>query len=774
MATALGDSLILSDTIEARSRPNISWKSPSIENPPVSALSGAAPLIYYQHALCIRCRRLLRASKLLKAKMQKPGEVELGYNLSELLASAARGCHLCSIFMSHLEGPCWRGNGIVRDVEMIFISLYPATEDSWVSSALDAVRKAGGIILSTIDISGGIWKDIHHTIPYMISVEVNSDLGTGGRSSWSCISATSGPTNANEGRIAGSGLANLYQPSCPKRECISESTGSDDSMELVKWWLDYCLQHHDTCSASSLSQALPTRLIEVSSAGTTKIVRLFSPTYDHSSIRYLALSHCWGRAQMFKLTAKNYDEMHIEIPCYLLSRTFQDAIEITRRLGYNYLWIDSLCIQQDSQEDWEREALRMGEYYGNAVCTIAALGSADGSGGCFKSRNPLRMQECVIHSNNKRSLRIQAALPLRHEFDSTLAPLHKRAWVVQERLLSPRTLYYGSTGVYWECRTANVAEWNPDGITVVPPTRTDLNERPVDTSLKQHYWDLHTAPNTPERKWNFHTVWYRIVGSYTGALLTFPTDKLVAIAGLVAQLQKRFGLSFCAGVWSKYSAIDLIWRVNVLEARKGQHREHPLRRLPNEAPTWSWASSPYPVEHPHMIFWKAAGENLHLTELACVKIRDKKESQGREATEATVKTFTAAGAQCKLTLSIPLLKCAVFSRKINDVISYDLRPFGAGGEVANTSLCGITPDIPGLAEGKEVWCVFVLGQAYYEETARYLWSRTCHGIAVERADDAWRRVGYFHLASDKDLQKVRSQVEGSTDPIHSMRSIVLS
>lgn len=774
LTITLGDHLILSDTVEARSRPDISWKSPSIENPVVPASNGARQFMYKQHALCTRCRRLLRASSLLLAKMQKPGELELGYNLPELLASAARGCHLCSIFMSHLEGPCWRGDGIVRDVKGVYISFHPDNTDSWISSALDAVKKAGGMIISPLGDFTSISTNTLGNIPYTVNVEVDSNLDSGGRASWSYISATSGPADRNETGMAGSASGNLGQRFLPKRDSFNESTGSDDSIELARWWLDYCLRHHDTCSDSVLPQVLPTRLVEISSAGSPGNVRVFSPADGQTFIPYLALSHCWGGTQILKLNTNNYNDMYIQIPRVSLSKTFQDAIEITRCLGYKYLWIDSLCIQQDSWEDWEREALRMGEYYGNAICTIAALASVDGLGGCFKSRNPLRMLECVVNSSNERSLRISAHQPMRYEFDSNLAPLHKRAWVVQERLLSRRTLYYGSTGLYWECRTASTAEWRPDGIAAVPPTQKDQN-RPVDKSLKRHYWDLDKVSDSAENIWDFHRLWYGIVEIYTGAFLTFPTDKLIAIAGLVAPLEKRFDLSFQAGIWSRYSTIDLIWKVDVMKTRKSQHQEHPPRRLPNEAPTWSWASSPYPVEHPHMIYWKGGGENLHITELCSVKIMNEEYREGRGATDNAIRNLKAVGAQCELTLSVPPFKCTIFSRNINDVISRYLRPFRADGEVSDTALCDITMDIPALAEeGEEVLCLFILGQAYYEETARHPWSRKFHGIAVQQAEDVWRRVGYFETNSDKDLNQVRSQVEGSKDPIHRLRSIVLS
>jgi hypothetical protein len=65
-----------------------------------------------------------------------------------------------------------------------------------------------------------------------------------------------------------------------------------------------------------------------------------------------------------------------------LSRTFQDAVRITRELGERYLWIDSLCIIQDDEDDWAREAALMAEVYRNSYCTLTGLSSKDSTEGC--------------------------------------------------------------------------------------------------------------------------------------------------------------------------------------------------------------------------------------------------------------------------------------------------------------------------------------------------------------------------------------------------------
>lgn len=92
-------------------------------------------------------------------------------------------------------------------------------------------------------------------------------------------------------------------------------------------------------------------------------------------IVYAALSHVWGdveAAPPLKTIRGNYDEMKEGIPLFRLPPNFADAVETCRRLGVQFIWIDSLCIIQDSDEDWQQEAGTMHEVYRNAEVTIVA------------------------------------------------------------------------------------------------------------------------------------------------------------------------------------------------------------------------------------------------------------------------------------------------------------------------------------------------------------------------------------------------------------------
>ncbi|ORY17342.1 heterokaryon incompatibility protein-domain-containing protein, partial [Clohesyomyces aquaticus] len=174
-----------------------------------------------------------------------------------------------------------------------------------------------------------------------------------------------------------------------------------------------CTTNHTHCHEPTGSRNIkyPKRVLELRNSS----VRLCE---DLEPERYACLSHCWGSTtEMIKTTMATLDRFKHAVPRDALQRTFRDAIEICRRLEIHFLWIDSLCIIQDSDEDWKEQASHMADIYENAFITIASTWAGNTSKGCFS-----------------RTKSIFLAKP---DF-----PLLSRAWTFQELLLSPRVLYF--------------------------------------------------------------------------------------------------------------------------------------------------------------------------------------------------------------------------------------------------------------------------------------------------------------------------------------------
>lgn len=208
---------------------------------------------------------------------------------------------------------------------------------------------------------------------------------------------------------------------------------------------------------------LPSRLVYIDArayadSGYTNNVRLCLAKDCDSKIHYVALSHRWGGSSLLNLTAATYQSMLQDVPTKQLSKNIQDAIQIACRLGFSYIWIDSLCIIQDSQEDWIRESANMRSIYAGAICTIAATGSENADGGCFHQRNSLSLYPCRLVGTPDWGIYVQRDELFDFERGVDQSSLNQRAWVFQERLLSPRILHFGSEMLFWECQLRSASE----------------------------------------------------------------------------------------------------------------------------------------------------------------------------------------------------------------------------------------------------------------------------------------------------------------------------
>lgn len=121
------------------------------------------------------------------------------------------------------------------------------------------------------------------------------------------------------------------------------------------------------CERATPPPLLPTRYLNVDSNPPRLCV-----AEDGARGFYVALSHCWGKTQPLRTTSATIADRLISIPTADMPQTFRDAVLITRELGLEYLWIDSLCIVQDSQEDWEKESAKMGDIYRHLPATAGA------------------------------------------------------------------------------------------------------------------------------------------------------------------------------------------------------------------------------------------------------------------------------------------------------------------------------------------------------------------------------------------------------------------
>jgi hypothetical protein len=428
-------------------------------------------------------------------------------------------------------------------------------------------------------------------------------------------------------------------------------------------WLGDCADNkaHIRCNKTisgrnldARTAQLPTRCIEIyephqfhtQSNASVSLVSEYTPKIRLRETRklrgpYLILSHRWRSDTMnCNTTVHNYQKRLLDIDFQSLTKTFQDAIRITCGLGVRHLWIDSVCIIQagDGGLDFKRESVKMANYYQQSLLTIA---------GTYLPRGPTvtdvvldgdvpRHNEAASSTSQRRSpgiippaearelphiirlpyrnregtmkgnfylIHIRATSESHREHVQT-SELFSRGWVFQEWLLSRRMIYYTPSGIVLECQEEcrnTVGEtcdnkWEGGSFqwSLEDKTSTKLLPGPVELTIP-----------TWKHKPSFDN-WYKIVSRYMEKGLTYPSDRLVALAGIASEFKEymKIGVAedpshpcYISGLWKNDIRMGLLWAPwNESWASADQHQlvqatAHSVDRIKG-MPSWSWASFP--------------------------------------------------------------------------------------------------------------------------------------------------------------------------------------
>ncbi|KAI0382139.1 heterokaryon incompatibility protein-domain-containing protein [Hypomontagnella monticulosa] len=331
-----------------------------------------------------------------------------------------------------------------------------------------------------------------------------------------------------------------------------------EAAPLFRKWLQECVSQHPKCRRTIAGHSicdegasiLPTRILSVQGDSDSD-VRLLESSGLRG--RYCILSYCWGEPSRHppKTTTDNLCNHLVGIRFHDMPKTFRDAIMITRSLGIDYLWIDSLCIVQDDHDDWANESKLMGDYYGNATLMIGAAGAKDPTEGCF---NVDRLQTPVftapIADKNRQVIGsfYISLLPRNHTRGTDFSPLRHRGWAAQEWYLSRRKLIFMPGGVTWACKEA----------------------------------ELHERGSITDNALYEYNSWSLFLEFYTSAHLTFASDRLQAIQGVANALSSAHDGIYAYGLWEDELTTNLIWESSNVSS--------PMGDLP-DVPSWSWAAT---------------------------------------------------------------------------------------------------------------------------------------------------------------------------------------
>lgn len=350
---------------------------------------------------------------------------------------------------------------------------------------------------------------------------------------------------------------------------IQRHLGSDSSFELMRSWYETCRSDHQ--HRNTHASFAPKRLIEIVE-GSSFVLRLRN-NMENSGQPYIALSYCWGPPPHLQVKKFSLDGWDASIPTENLPQTIKDAVTVAHQLGITYLWVDSLCIVQDDESDKALQLSQMSQIYKSATVTVIASRAHKASEGFLGQRN-LQIKEP--------RLRLPYKCPLSGDLGSILLcpilqepeePVDKRAWCLQERILSPIVLEFGTTQTRWICSESQLREGFTDG--GVPEFGRESREY----RINPHHYEKYSKSKSRGHRGHVG-LWERTVEKYSRMGITNAEDWLDAISALAMEYSKYFEGRYFAGLWESHILPQLIWY------RYPPSDEIPVHHL---FPSWSWA-----------------------------------------------------------------------------------------------------------------------------------------------------------------------------------------
>ncbi|KAE8315424.1 HET-domain-containing protein [Aspergillus transmontanensis] len=294
----------------------------------------------------------------------------------------------------------------------------------------------------------------------------------------------------------------------------------------IRTWLRECKGH---------------RVIEVNPPG-----RQYARVLESNNLPFLTLN------------TSNYVQLAQYLDEETLPSTVRDAIAITHTLSIPYLWVDALCIIQDSEEDKAREITRMKDIYASSTLTIVAAAAESASKGFLYPRR--------------------------------LEPIAKRAWTMQEQLLSNRTLTFTTRTMMWTCHEGikNFA----NSLYFPHDLDAGYNANDEKYSLNLHSLLLHPEEACADKEKSL-SCWMRLVTAYSIRITSFERDKLNALAGIASHPSFTYALGpgYFAGLWQYNLARQLTWQTSSWHRTLAEDESFTFSRsVAYQAPSWSWAS----------------------------------------------------------------------------------------------------------------------------------------------------------------------------------------
>ncbi|KUJ11535.1 HET-domain-containing protein [Mollisia scopiformis] len=305
-------------------------------------------------------------------------------------------------------------------------------------------------------------------------------------------------------------------------------------------WLHDCDKAHMGCPRVD-EPALPTRVLDLGESDTCEKIKLhISVPLQHG--RYVALSYCWGGPQQMTTTTTTIDSMIAGIALNSVPKTIRDAIQVTKKLGIRYLWIDSLCIIQDAGYDKLSEIASMGDIYKNSTVTIAASSTESVFEGFLDDKIPWDICRLPLYLDEDSSGTIHFAQQTK--WSARDQRLFTRGWAFQEFMLSPRVILFDDVQPTWHCYS--------ESFRALVPGYIDYNH-----PEKLTFGSILESRRHSTYKGGRSRLWATLINEYSSRDLTFFEDRLPAISGIAMEFSLLWEDDYIAGYWKSDLPLQL-------------------------------------------------------------------------------------------------------------------------------------------------------------------------------------------------------------------------
>ncbi|KAK4174614.1 heterokaryon incompatibility protein-domain-containing protein [Triangularia setosa] len=383
----------------------------------------------------------------------------------------------------------------------------------------------------------------------------------------------------------------------------AEESWSSPNIDFARSTLSTTKPEIESETIAALAAFTPTRLLDLGDPHdpSIKLIITTQPPLASSNIEYAALSYCWGpkedAAQQTTLTTSNLASRRKEITPDQLSPVMHDAVKVCQSLEIRYLWIDALCIIQDSKTDWEQQSQQMSRVYEGAYLTICAMASSSCLEGFLPKRPvwPKYRYTSPINpdfvsgsftlrpvSSNDSVFAVASNPPL--EQDLSIASWNERGWVFQEKSMSTRKLFFGRAMLHVQMNSVVHSENGHEGAVEV----NSLDDRTMpDNSIPLGQLLRCTQQNNPYDLWN------SIVLRFARLKWTDKTDFFPGLSGPAERFRDVLGGDeYLAGHWSGDLGSSLIWTTGRRDVKRPGSLSVVLERLREgndlHGPSWSW------------------------------------------------------------------------------------------------------------------------------------------------------------------------------------------